>query len=127
MADVLLTNEALISGLYDGDSVDVNTDPITTTIVQGLTAVKEADKDKWVDGYLLYTITLTNEASFPLTNAVFYDTLDVTKIVLVANSVKINNVAAPYNYNYITGLLTVVLPDVAVSETMVITFQVEKI
>lgn len=62
MAEINLTNKADIAGTY-GDSaspITFSSNDVSTTIVQGFTVTKKADKTYWVDGPLTYTITITN-------------------------------------------------------------------
>lgn len=64
MAQVLLTNQADLSGSYGALAVPVvfSSNSVTTTIIQGLTATKSVDKTYWVNGPLLYTIKIDNNS-----------------------------------------------------------------
>ena len=127
MADTTLLNQALLNGHYDGDPLELESNIVSTTLIHGLTAVKAADKGVWLSGDLTYTITVTNHADHSFTTPVFTDTLDITQIRLVANSVEINGTPTVYTYNAVTGLLTVTVPTIAANATVVISFKVEKV
>lgn len=64
MAQVLLTNQADLSGSYGALAVPVvfSSNSVTTIIIQGLTATKSVDKTYWVNGPLLYTIKIDNNS-----------------------------------------------------------------
>lgn len=128
MLDVQLSNKATMTGNYNGVPTAAESEAVVTLLVGGLTIVKSADKDVWAGGTgsMTYTVLITNDAENPYTDPVFSDTLDVSAITLVADSVKIDDATAPYDYNETTGLLTVELEDIAVGGSVSITFQVQQ-
>ena len=65
MADVKLSNVASITGTYDSIATTLSSEAVITSIISGLTIVKTADKQNWANGYLTYTITITNNAEKP--------------------------------------------------------------
>ena len=125
MADHVLLNSALFSGHYDSEPLDVPTNISRTTLINGLTATKTANKEVWLEGALTYTLVLTNHAEHPFTNPTITDLLDITQITLVANSVELNG--SPRPYTYVDGLLTIQIPTIAVGGHSTITFQVHRV
>ncbi len=123
MASTTLTNFASVSGLYGLLPATTSSLAITTEIITGLTVVKTADKEVWVDGPLMYTITVNNAADEAFTNVKITDLLDILAVTLDTDSIMIDGVATT-DYTFIAGLLTVNLPDLAASGKAVVTFQV---
>lgn len=126
MAEINLTNKADIAGTY-GDSaspITFSSNDVSTTIVQGFTVTKTADKTYWVDGQLTYTITITNDSGGTLTSGTLTDKID-TSIVNFNTSygVQINGTSST-NFTYSEGTLTVTLPDLAGNASATVTFQV---
>ena len=127
MADSILLNKALLNGSYDSSAVELDSNILSTTIVTGLTVTKSASADIWLNGYLTYTVTIANDADEDFVDPIMTDTLDITQIALVDNSVKINGVTAAYTYDSETGLLTVEIPTVTAGTSATVTFQVQMI
>ena len=127
MADSILLNSVALSGTYDSLPLDIDSNILSTLIIGGLTVVKSADKAVWVSGVLTYTITVENLASEDYVTPTLTDTLDISQVSFVANSVMVNGTTETYTYNSTTGLLTVVLPTIEVSDTLTVTFQVEMV
>lgn len=127
MADTVLTNSAVITGLYNGVSTEVNTPEVNTNLIRGLTAWKEADLENWVNGPLTYTITVTNNAEAGLEKPILSDILDTDLVTLIANTVKVNGETAEYNFDDLTGILTINLETLGKLNTAVITFQVSQV
>lgn len=127
MADVKLTNIADVTGTYDSIPTTLTSEAIITDLISGLTIVKTADKQNWATGYLTYTVEITNAAENPFENPTFTDILDPTLIKLVDNTVKVNGTTTTYNYDTITGKLTVELETIATEGSSTITFQVQKV
>lgn len=126
MADVKLSNIAIVTGTYDSVATTLSSETVITSIITGLTIVKTADKQNWASGYLTYTITITNNAENPFETPKITDTLEPTLVTLVENSVKIGDNTAEYNYDSTTGELSISLETIPVGESSVITFQVQK-
>lgn len=126
-----LTNEAEVSGSYDG--VDVYDTTELSVELSAITIKKEADKKIWVNGNLTYTITVNNidesTPGIPATGVVVTDFIDPKIAKLVDGTVQINGTPAvsptQYTYDPITGLLTVMLEDMPAGSKHIITFQVE--
>lgn len=128
MADIELINQATAAGTYNSLPTALESLAITTQLVGGLVIVKTADKQVWTDGVLTYTITITNDAEHDYETTVLTDTLDITKISLVENSVKINDVATTnYTYDELTGELIVTVGTVEQDNEAVVSFQVQKV
>lgn len=126
MADTNLSNTASVTGTYDTSEISLNSNTVLTKIVDSLTIEKAVDKQKWATGELTYTITITNNAENTFETPVLVDVLDPTLVSLVADSVTIDNVAANYQYEEVSGTLTVNLANITVGTTSVITFRVQK-
>lgn len=126
MAEFNLQNTANVEGLYGLIPTELTSDAVITQLISELTIIKTADKALWADNsYLTYTVTITNNESQNFTTASFTDLLDTTKIVLVDDSVKVNGDTETYTYD--AGLLSVTLPDINAGDTVIITFQVQKV
>lgn len=124
MADVNLSNSASVTGTYETGALTLTSNVVTTEIVNGITIVKAADKEKWSTGELTYTITIENNAQNTLESPTVVDILDPTLVKLVDNSVKVNSSDAQYTYEETTGTLSINLEDMTVGTTSVITFRV---
>lgn len=124
MADVNLSNSASVTGTYETGALTLTSNVVTTEIVNGITIVKAANKEKWSTGELTYTITIENNAQNTLESPTVVDILDPTLVKLVDNSVKVNSSDAQYTYEETTGTLSINLEDMTVGTTSVITFRV---
>lgn len=123
-----IENSATIVATLGDEQTPINltSNLVTTTIVDGLTVVKKADKDFWADEELIYTIEVTNNSGNTLSNGVITDALDVSMIALDGDyGVKLNGVDTS-DYKYDSGMLTVNLPTLANGEKATIEFQVIK-
>ena len=112
-----LNNTANVSGTINGQTTTLTSNTLEVNVINGLTAVKSADKTSWADGELTYTLP------------VITDTLDTTLVTFVPDSVTINGSTATssqYTYNNSNGLLTVNLSDIATGGTATVTFKVTK-
>ena len=129
MAQVTLTNQADFSGSYGTTASPVvfSSNAVTTTIVQGLTATKTADKTYWVNGPLLYTIRIENNSGESFTKGVLTDVLNTDLITLdSAYGVEINS-SKTSDYIYTSGNLSIQLPDLEDGGTATVTFQVVQV
>lgn len=127
-----LTNTAVLSGTFNGVATGL-TQAVTVQTVTELTMTKTANKQSWADGYLTYTITVTNaDAANDYTDVKITDQLDAS-IDLVVDSVTINSSPATIDtdYTYASNLLTFGtdsnLLSVPASGNLVITFQVKRL
>lgn len=127
MANMNIRNSAQLDGLYGDNQTPITFDSnlVTTTIVDGLTVRKSADRDVWAGGELKYTIEVENNSGNTLSGGILTDTLDNMIEFDAGYGVKINDVATS-NYRYQGKLLTISLPDIGDGETKTITFQVIK-
>lgn len=129
MAELSLTNRVDIAGNYGDESnpITFSSNDITTTLIQGLTVTKNADKSYWINGPLTYTITITNNSGSKLDSGVITDKLDTNLILLnEAYGVLING-SKTEDYTYNTGTLIVNLPELADNSTTTVTFQVNRV
>lgn len=128
MAEITLTNNASIEANYGEESspVTFSSNDVTTTIIEGLTITKAADKSYWVDGPLTYTIEVNNTSGAALSGGVITDILNTSLVTFSTTyGVQING-SATSNYTYNDGTLKVTLPDIANTEKATVTFQVTK-
>lgn len=128
MADLSLTNKVDIAGQYGENSspITFSSNLVTTTIVQGLTVTKAADKNTWVDGPLTYTITIQNNSGTTLKSGALTDNLNTDLVEFSTTyGVKIDNVAYS-EYTYTSGELKITLPDLNDGDEKTITFQVTR-
>lgn len=125
MAKVTLTNQADFAGSYGAaaNPVTFSSNQVSTTIIQGLTATKTADKEFWVNGPLLYTIKVQNSSGDTFTKGVLTDTLDSVVTLDTTFGVKIND-AATSDFTFTGGVLSVNLPDMVDGGTLTVTFQI---
>lgn len=96
---------------------------VSVTLISGIDMVLSANRKYWLNGILTYEITLTNNSAYNYNNLVLTDTLDISLISFVNNSLKINDeVYSNYTYDENTGLLTINLDDLNVNTIKKITF-----
>ena len=119
----------IVSGIINRQTTTLTSNTLEVNVINGLTAVKSADKTSWADGALTYTLTINNTTGQTYTSPVITDTLDTTLVTFVPDSVTINGSTATssqYTYNNSNGLLTVNLSDIATGGTATVTFKVTK-
>lgn len=128
MAEVSLINKVDIAGNFgEGSSpVTFSSNDVTTTIIEGLTVTKAADKTYWVNGPLTYTLTVTNNSGGKLASGIITDALDTSLVSLNETYGVYINSSKTENYTYTGGTLTINLPELADSSTTTITFQVNR-
>ena len=128
MSQVNLTNQVDVTGQYGDASTPVSfsSNIVTTSIIQGLTVNKSADKVNWVDGVLTYTIVIQNTSGSNLTGGVLTDNLN-TDLVEFNNDYGVQIDDTPTSqFTYSSGELKVTLPTLNDSQSTKITFQVTK-
>ncbi len=126
MAFDILKNLASIDGTYDNVLTTIVTPEISTNLISGFTATKTADKELWANGYLTYTIVVTNNAESNLETPALSDILDPEWVILVENSVLVDDAEATYTYDDQSGKLTVELPTLEAGTSVEVIFQVAK-
>lgn len=126
MADVNLINSASVTGNYDTEQLTINSNIVTTKIINGLKVTMEVDKKEWITGNLTYKITVQNNAEKLFESPVLIDVLDPTLVMLEENSVEVNGVTRSYTYEEISGKLSINLEQIPVGTTSVITFRVKQ-
>lgn len=126
MADTL-NNTVSAVGNYNSIPTSITSAASVVTMVSGLTIVKEADKEVWVNGNLTYTITVTNNTDTDYTDITITDVLDETLIKFVQDSVTIDDQTSNnYQYDDASHTLTITLGDVASTNSKKASFEVEK-
>lgn len=126
MADINLSNSVDVTGTYDTEQLFLKSNTVVTKIVNGITVVMTADKEKWATGELTYNVTITNNADSPFETPKIVDILDPSLIKLVPNSVKVDSVDTNYTYDESIGNLSIDLNTIAVGDSSVITFRVQQ-
>lgn len=124
-----LTNTVSASGTYDNIPTAINSNTSVVNLIDGLTLTLDADKKNWIDGTLLYTITLNNTTDKEYSNVVLTDALDTSLITLLPSTIKIGEAYATqseYQYEESSGTLTITLGNVPDSESKTVTFEVKK-
>lgn len=124
-----LTNQVVSNGTYDSIPTSLTSNTSVVSLIDGLTLKLESDKNKWVNGNLTYTVTLSNLTESAYTNVVITDTINPTYAVFVEGSVKLDSEvysSDKYTYDKSSGLLTINLDDVNANIVKVITFEVSK-
>lgn len=128
MAQVSLTNQVDITGQYgDGSTpISFSSNVVTTSIIQGLTVNKTADKVNWIDGPLTYTIVVQNSSGSTLSSGVLTDNLNTSLVEFSQEyGVKIDDTPSS-EYTYSSGELKITLPSLADQQSTTITFQVTR-
>lgn len=126
---IKLTNFAVVIGNYNSLETEIQSNDVTTMIINNLEINKKANKKIWATGNLTYTITIKNPTSIKFQNITITDVLNPTLIQLVIESLRINGIQAGYgdfNYNQDTGVLNVFLPIIEANENIIINFSVTK-
>lgn len=122
-----LNNTAMVVGNYNNIPTSVTSQVLVVTMINGLTIVKEADKNVWADGILTYTIKVGNQTTETYSKPVVTDILDGNLINFINDSVKIDGTkTSNYTFNNDTNTLTVELDDIEPQGSKTITFQVSK-
>lgn len=128
MATQSLTNQVDITGQYGDTSspVSFSSNIVTTSIIQGLSVTKSADKTNWIDGPLTYTVQIQNTSGTSLTSGILTDNLN-TSLVEFNNSFGVTIDDTPTsNFTYSSGELKITLPTLANDQTTTIKFQVTR-
>lgn len=122
-----LNNTVKAVGEYNSIPTSITSAASVVTMIDGLTIMKEADKEVWADGKLTYTITVTNNAEMDYTAVTVTDILDENLIKFVQNSVKIDDqTSSEYQYTDATHTLSITLGDIPTSSSKTASFEVEK-
>lgn len=124
-----LYNTVSSVGNYDNIPTSLTSNTSVVNMIEGLTLLKEADKQNWSDGYLTYKITLDNTTDKSYDSPVITDVIDNNLIDFVEDSVIINDVkadASKYNYDSDKHTLKITLDKVDASSKVTITFNVKK-
>lgn len=127
MAESTLLNKGLFQALYGDDQKPIlfETNEVSVTILDGITATKHADKTLWAGGALTYTIVVKNNSGEILKNIILTDMLDPICTLDQLFGVKLNGVDC--GYTFVGGLLTVIIDSFDVGEEATITFKVLKV
>ena len=124
-----LYNTVSSVGNYNNIPTSLTSNTSVVNMIEGLTLLKEADKQNWSDGYLTYKITLDNTTDKSYDSPVITDVIDNSLIDFVEDSVTIDDVkadASKYNYDSDNHTLKITLDKVDASSKVVITFNVKK-
>lgn len=124
-----LNNTATSIGNYNNIPTSLTSNTSVVNMIEGLSLVKDADKQNWGSGNLTYTITITNQTDKAYTKPVITDIIDTNLVEFVEDSVTIDNVKASesqYKYDTANHTLTVNLDDVAASNVVNVSFSVKK-
>ena len=124
-----LYNTVSSVGNYNNIPTSLTSNTSVVNMIEGLTLLKEADKQNWSDGYLTYKITLDNATDKSYDSPVITDVIDNSLIDFVEDSVIIDDVkadASKYNYDSDNHTLKITLDKVDASSKVVITFNVKK-
>lgn len=124
-----LYNTVSSVGNYNNIPTSLTSNTSVVNMIEGLTLLKEADKQNWSDGYLTYKITLNNTTDKSYDSPVITDVIDNSLIDFVEDSVTIDDVkadASKYNYDSDNHTLKITLDKVDASSKVVITFNVKK-
>lgn len=123
-----LNNTVKAVGEYNSIPTSITSAASVVTMIDGLTIIKDADKEVWADGKLTYTITITNNAEMDYTAVTVTDILDENLIKFVQNSVKIDDqTSSEYQYTDSTHTLSITLGDIPTSSSKTASFEVEKV
>ena len=121
-----LSNSVSVTGAYNDIPTSITSLVSIVTMIDGLKVTKEANKKVWADGILTYTITVINNTEKTYVKPVVSDTLDVSLVELVKDSVIVNGSSSTYQFDEGTGVLTISLDDIDASTSKTIEFEVKK-
>lgn len=124
-----LNNFATVIGNYNDLQTTIQSDSITTLLINNLEINKSANKSIWATKNLIYTITIVNPTSVRFENVTVTDILNPTFVRLIVESLRINKIPVGYdyvNYDDSTGLLNIIIPIIEPNQTVVINFAVMK-
>lgn len=125
MADLQLTSSAKATGLYDTASVEALSSVVTVTLINGLTLTYAVDKTVWTgSGVLNYTLTVDNTAEHDFEDPVIETVAFDSAVTIVTDSVEVDG--TPTVYTFTGGVLSVTIPTVTMTNSSVITFQMQK-
>lgn len=126
MAQTNLTNQAQINGTYTEQPVSFSSNIVTTSIIDGLTVTKTADKTNLIDGPLTYTIEVKNSSGESLSSGTLTDTIETTLVDFNTTYGVLIDDTATQDFQYEDGVLTVTLPNIENDQTVTIKFQVTR-
>lgn len=124
-----LVNYASLNGIYNGLQTQLESNEVEVLLMNNLVITKKSNKFAWATEYLNYTISIFNPNSANYIDLVVTDILDRSLVLLLTDSVKINDIPAGFgtiSYDSITGTLVIKLPEILAFQTIKISFDVKK-
>lgn len=103
-----LSNSVKVVGVYNKKLTFLTSNITTVNLINELTITKAADKQNWRDGFLTYTMAISNKNNTNFFNSVIIDIIDATLVYIVENSISINSRPASgseYSYDSDTHIL----------------------
>lgn len=127
-----LINDATITGMLD--ITQVTGESSVTVELENIWFSKSVDKAVWTEGLLTYTINVRNDGDLvtppgpDFTDVVIQDTIDVNIAEFLMETITFTPIGSGTVTSYVpeTGVLTLSLQDIAVGDTVTITFQVAR-
>lgn len=103
-----LSNSVKVVGAYNKILTFLTSNITTVNLINELTITKAADKQNWRDGFLTYTMAISNKNNTNFFNSVIIDIIDTALVDFVENSISINSRPASgseYSYDGDTHIL----------------------
>ncbi len=124
-----LSNSVKVVGVYNKILTFLTSNITTVNLINELTITKAADKQNWRDGFLTYTMAISNKNNTNFFNSVIIDIIDTTLVDFVENSISINSRPASgseYSYDGDTHILKINLEEIAANTDTIVTFRIKK-
>ncbi len=124
-----LSNSVKVVGVYNKILTFLTSNITTVNLINELTITKAADKQNWRDGFLTYTMAISNKNNTNFFNSVIIDIIDTTLVDFVENSISINSRPASgseYSYDSDTHILKINLEEIAANTDTIVTFRIKK-
>lgn len=103
-----LSNSVKVVDVYNKILTFLTSNITTVNLINELTITKAADKQNWRDGFLTYTMAISNKNNTNFFNSVIIDIIDTALVDFVENSISINSRPASdseYSYDGDTHIL----------------------
>ncbi|MDR3022159.1 MAG: hypothetical protein LBU60_05775 [Clostridiales bacterium] len=129
-----LINSANFSGTLDEQFLTFASNQVSTntlSVANNFTETEEGEQPCWISGCLQYSICVANDTGKSFNNVTMTDTIDISiakfdfTYGVAVNGTQLSQVN--YEYDRVSGLLTVALPNMPTNTMADVTFQVVKI
>lgn len=118
-----LSNSVKVVGVYNKILTFLTSNITTVNLINELTITKAADKQNWRDGFLTYTMAISNKNNTNFFNSVIIDIIDTALVDFVENSISINSRPASgseYSYDGDIHILKINLEEIAANTDTIV-------